>query len=138
MEEKADWIFEKLKKIDWELLAGQKNNQRNDYKKLKKSARLLVADKLEFFNQHYNLTYNRISIKNQRSCWGSASQKKNLNFNYKIVQLPEELQNYLIVHELCHLKEMNHSRNFWNLVAETVPNFKEIRKKLRNFNPRTN
>jgi predicted metal-dependent hydrolase len=68
----------------------------------------------------------------QRSRWGSCSRKGNLNFNYKLIQLPQELADYIVVHELCHLKQFNHSHAFWNLIAETIPNHIELRKILKN------
>ncbi len=105
--------------------------EKNHYAAHKEAARTLCQARLEHFNQHYNLQYNRLSIKNTRSRWGSCSSKKNLNFNYRIVFLPAELQDYLIVHELCHLQEMNHAKQFWDLVAEQVPDYVERIKQLR-------
>lgn len=84
---------------------------------------MLCHERLEHFGQLYNLTYNRVAIRNTRSRWGSCSSKKNLNFNYRILFLPPELQDYLIVHELCHLQEMNHAKQFWDLVALQCPDY---------------
>ena len=81
-----------------------------DYALRKDEALLLVLRKLEHFNKIYNLSWNRVSIKNTSSRWGSCSKRGNLNFNYRIVYLPEAYADYLIVHELCHLKEFNHSQ----------------------------
>lgn len=106
------------------------------YEKSKKAALELVTNRLGYFNKAYNFKYNHISIKRHRSRWGSCSQKGNLNFNYKIVFLPPDVSDYIIVHELCHLQEFNHSRSFWELVAKTIPNHKEIRTKLKNYNGR--
>jgi predicted metal-dependent hydrolase len=97
----------------------------------KEEARTLVHRKLAQWNTHYKLPYKRIAIRNSRSRWGSCSVNKNLNFNYKILFLSEALQDYLIVHELCHLKEFNHGKGFWDLVAETIPDHSERRKALR-------
>jgi len=94
-------------------------------------ARALVKTKLEYFNQHYGFTYHRISIRNQRSRWGSCSKEGNLNFNYRIIFLPPALADYLIIHELCHLKEFNHSRAFWALVAQTIPHYQTVRRELK-------
>jgi predicted metal-dependent hydrolase len=105
--------------------------QKKHYAEHKEAARTLCHERLEHFNRHYNLQYNRLSIKNTRSRWGSCSSKKNLNFNYRIVFLPAELQDYLIVHELCHLAQMNHAQVFWDLVSEQVPNYVECVKQLR-------
>lgn len=102
-------------------------------KKLRTDAKAIVVEKVEYFNQYYNFEYKRIFIKNQQTRWGSCSSKGNLNFNYRIVILPEELQDYLIVHELCHLKEMNHGPNFWKLVEEQIPNYKVLNNQLRTY-----
>ncbi|HEY0964560.1 MAG TPA: M48 family metallopeptidase [Candidatus Paceibacterota bacterium] len=96
----------------------------------KEAARELTLARLVHYNQHYKLTWNRVAIRNQRRCWGSCSAKKNLNFNYKILFLPEHLRDYIIVHELCHLVEMNHGKKFWDLVAEQVPHHKQCRLEL--------
>lgn len=104
---------------------------REDYQINKRAARDLIIKKLEQFNEHYHLAWSRVSVKNQRSRWGSCSRLGNLNFNYKIVFLPPALQNYIIVHELCHLKELNHSKNFWNLVSETIPDYAKLRQSLK-------
>ena len=102
-----------------------------NYIKYKKDAGILVKERLEYFNQFYNFKYGRVAIRNQKTRWGSCSKKGNLNFNYKIVLLTSKQSDYIIVHELCHLKEFNHSGSFWSLVAETVPDYKEIRSSLR-------
>lgn len=101
------------------------------YKKHKGQAREFVLDRLEHFNQFYNFKYNRVSIRNQKSRWGSCSKKGNLNFNYKIIFLRPEQAGYIIAHELCHLRELNHSKKFWDLVSAAIPCYKEIRRKLR-------
>lgn len=100
------------------------------YKKHKESARALVHKKLTEHNAHYALTFGKIAIRNQRTRWGSCSKNGNLNFHYRIVELPEHLADYIIVHELCHLAEFNHSKRFWGLVAQKIPDHKAARKAL--------
>jgi predicted metal-dependent hydrolase len=102
-------------------------------KKLRAEARVIVLERICYFNQYYKFEYNRIFIKNQKTRWGSCSNHKNLNFNYRIALLPKELQDYLIVHELCHLKEMNHGPNFWKLMAEQIPDCKTLSKQLKTY-----
>ena len=104
---------------------------KRDYLKNKEEARVLINKRVEHFNQVYNFQFGRVSIKNQKRCWGSCSEKGNLNFNYRLLFLPEHLRDYIIVHELCHLVELNHSRRFWSLVERTVPRHKEIKKELK-------
>lgn len=94
------------------------------YLQHKEAARELALARLDHFNQHYNFSWKRVAIRNQRRCWGSCSSLKNLNFNYKILFLPPHLRDYIIVHEMCHLIEMNHGQKFWQLVGEQVPEYR--------------
>ncbi len=104
--------------------------RRKEYLKYREHARAIAHSRINFFNQIYNFRVNRITIRNQKTRWGSCSKRGNINFNYKIALLPQELSDYIIVHELCHLGEFNHSKDFWNLVARVIPDYKERRKKL--------
>jgi hypothetical protein len=110
-----------------------KTNGKRDFNKYKENALALAENRIKHFNQVYNFDINRIFIKNQRSRWGSCSSNKNLNFNYKIVFLEPHLADYIIVHELCHLKELNHSKRFWNLVGQCVPLYRDARRGLKNY-----
>jgi predicted metal-dependent hydrolase len=129
--DKIKWIESKINYFN-----GIKNGvgltfSRNDYKKHKKRASIFLSERVNFYNKFYKFSFNKICIKNQKTRWGSCSRKGNINLNYKILFLPKELQDYIIVHEICHLKEMNHKDRFWALVSQTFPNHIEIRKKLR-------
>ena len=62
---------------------------------------------------------------------GQLFKKGNLNFNYKVALLPQRISDYIIVHEICHLKEFNHSKNFWQLISKTIPDYKEIKEELK-------
>lgn len=108
----------------------RKVNQK-DYLINKSPAYELAIKRLEYFNQFYGFTYRRVTIKNTVSRWGSCSKQGNLNFNYRIATLPSDISDYIIVHELCHLGEFNHSKNFWNLVEKTIPNYQELRNQLK-------
>ncbi|MDB5239136.1 MAG: hypothetical protein JWO00_471 [Candidatus Parcubacteria bacterium] len=103
----------------------------------KEAARALVAERVQHFLAYYGpkhgIAAGSIAIRNQKSRWGSCSKKGNLNFNYKLVFLPPEERDYVIVHEICHIKEFNHGRGFWALVGETVPDYKALRGKLRHI-----
>lgn len=126
IKKKANWIINKIARFKKYEVLPQGNYLRD-----KEEALVLIKDKIARFNQLYNFSFNRISVKKQKTRWGSCSKKKNLNFNYKILFLPEKMADYIIVHELCHLQELNHSRNFWNLVGQTMPDHKSIRKELK-------
>ena len=97
----------------------------------REQARILVENRLSFFNKFYKFEINRIAIKNTSTRWGSCSSKKNLNFNYKIIYLKPYLADYLIVHELCHLGQLNHSKKFWALVSQTIKDYGKISKELK-------
>ena len=102
-----------------------------DFKENKKASYALIGERILYFNQSGEYPVNKISIKNQKTRWGSCSGKRNLSFNYKLLFLPENLRDYIIIHELCHLKEMNHSKNFWNLVSQKVPDYKALRRQIK-------
>jgi predicted metal-dependent hydrolase len=104
---------------------------RKEYLSHKKQACDLLTERVVHFNRHYNFSYSRISIRNQKTRWGSCTSKGVISFNYKMIFLPAELRDYIVAHELCHLKQLNHSPAFWNLVAETIPNHKTLRRKLK-------
>ena len=102
----------------------------------REQARIFVENRISYFNKFYNFEINRVAIKNTKSRWGSCSSKGNLNFNYKIIYLKPELADYLIVHELCHLGEFNHSKRFADLVSKTIPNYDKVNKELRSTHVR--
>jgi predicted metal-dependent hydrolase len=101
------------------------------YFEFKEDARAVVMAKLVYWNQFYNLTYKRVAIRNTRRSWGSCTSLKNLNFSYRLLFLPEPLQDYIIVHELCHLQELHHKESFWLLVAQQIPDYTERIKELK-------
>jgi len=124
------WIEKQLKKIKVKpnrTLPSITKRNRHIYAK---QASLLFTTRVEYFSKLHGFNYNRVCTKIMRSQWGSCSPKKNLNFNIKLIFLPEDLIDYIVVHELCHLKEMNHGRRFWNLVTNILPDYKAREKRL--------
>ena len=99
-------------------------------------AKIQLTKRLQELSRLTGLDYNRVFIKNQKTLWGSCSSKKNINLNIKLLSLPQHLQDYVIIHELVHTKELNHSPRFWNLLQCFLPNCLELRKELRRFSPR--
>lgn len=131
LREKTTWIRENLEKVKAEKSRFGPGGQRKEYLLLKNQARRVAREKAQKYARLGGFVFNRISIRNQRTRWGSCSQKGNLNFNYKIALLPEELAEYIVVHELCHLKEFNHSPAFWRLVGELLPDYKNRRRRIK-------
>ena len=133
VDEKSNWILKKIHFFKEQDFSLARPNSKADYLKHKDSALILIRKKISYFNKCNDFSFNKICVRNQKTRWGSCSQKGNLNFNYRIIFLPEKIQDYIIVHELCHLKEFNHSRKFWALVCETIPDYAKIRKELRKY-----
>lgn len=98
----------------------------------KNHAKIDLISQLKFLADKYNFSYNKVSIRNQRTRWGSCSGRNNINLNINLVRLPQELQNYVLLHELVHTKIKNHSKKFWNELDKYVLDAKKISKKLRN------
>ncbi len=94
-------------------------------------ARQRITRRVEYFAPLVGVTYNRIFIKEQKTRWGSCSSLGNLNFNWKLILLNEELLDYVVVHELAHRKQMNHSPTFWAEVERVLPDYRERRRRLR-------
>ena len=128
---KKHWLYKKISYYESLDRKAIRVFSKADYLKYRQEALGLAHDRVRHFNQVYGFDFNKINIKNQKTRWGSCSRKKNLNLNYKILFLPETQRDYIIVHELCHLREFNHSHKFWALVQMTIPNYLEIRKALR-------
>lgn len=97
----------------------------------REKARLKFTERVEYYNSYLHFTYGTIRIKEQKGCYGSCSVKGNLNFNWKCILAPPEILDYVVVHELCHLKYMNHSRQFWSLVEQILPDYKERNRWLK-------
>ena len=130
--DKKQWLNDKInffKSIDSKAI---RSFSKEDYLKYKDEAFDLVNRRIKFFSKKHNFSFNKIFIKNQKTRWGSCTKNKNLNINYKVIFLPKKQQDYIIVHEMCHLKEFNHSRKFWSLVEKIMPDYLEIKNELRN------
>ncbi len=97
----------------------------------REQARLVIMARVAFFQRTIGVQPTRIRIRSQKRRWGSCSQRGSLNFNWCLILAPPEVMDYVIVHELCHLIEMNHSPRFWKLVAQVVPEHEERKAWLR-------
>jgi predicted metal-dependent hydrolase len=94
-------------------------------------ARAIFEEKVRAISSETGHAVNRIFIRGQKTRWGSCSRLGNLSFNWRLVMAPEEVIDYIVIHELCHLKEMNHSKRFWSLVSNLCPDYKKHRRWLK-------
>lgn len=99
----------------------------------KNIAKEIINMEVNYWANEIGVDFNKIYIKNQKTRWGSCSAKGNLNFNWKIILTTPQCLKYLVIHELCHLLEMNHSSRFWTLVSKFDSNYLENRIALKNY-----
>ena len=140
LREKKGWIQKHIEKIR-EQEANKKEIQgesvKSEYltneeiKKLADKALQHIPKRVSYFAKQIGVTYGKITIRNQKTRWGSCSSKGNLNFNCLLMLTPPEVIDYVVVHELCHRKEMNHSGAFWAEVEKVLPDYKEQVKWLK-------
>ncbi|MFA6908866.1 MAG: SprT family zinc-dependent metalloprotease [Patescibacteria group bacterium] len=131
--QKSEWISRQIARFKKLNVQPLPRNSRADYMKHKEVARAFVTERIGRYRGQNTFTVRGVSIRNQKTRWGSCSRKGNISFNYRIVFLPVRLAEYIVVHELCHLKQFNHSRAFWELVRSFVPEYKEIRRELQRY-----
>lgn len=128
---KSKWVINKLdffRKLNerQKLVLGNDN-----YESHKVKAEEMIRRRLNFLNKKfYDFEFKKVVVKNQKTRWGSCSKKGNLNFNYKVLFLEPRMRDYVLAHELCHLKEFNHSNKFWRLVSQSIPNHLSIREQI--------
>lgn len=117
------WILRKRKR--------KKRTPSKTYLAHREVARAVITSRVNYFASEYGFEYGRIAIKDQKRCWGSCSAKQNLNFNYKLLFLPSEIIDYIVVHELCHLRYLHHQPIFWEEVEKIMPEYKKRILQLR-------
>ncbi len=133
--EKSAWIEKSIEKVK----ARNEQEKQNPAQKftaeeihsLADKALEIIPKRVEYYAKIMGVTYGRITIRNQVSRWGSCSDKGNLNFNCLLMLCPAEVMDYVVVHELCHLKEMNHSKRFWSLVESFCPEYEKHKRWLK-------
>lgn len=133
VELKSNWIEKHLKKqAAWQTVV--KTEGRFTIEEIRRMADLaikIIPDKVSYYANQMNVSYGRITIRNQKTRWGSCSSKGNLSFNCLLMLTPPEVVDYVVVHELCHRMEMNHSEKFWEQVERVIPDYKVHRKWLK-------
>jgi len=109
----------------------KKRRPNKHYETHKEVARKIITNRLAYFAPLCGVTFKRVAIRNQRRRWGSCTSRGNLNFSYRLIFLPKELCDYVVAHELCHLKELNHGPAFWAEVEKAIPHYLTLVKNLR-------
>jgi predicted metal-dependent hydrolase len=101
----------------------------------RQEAKRVIMERLEHFAKTYKFTYNKVFIRNQKTLWGSCSSKRNLSFNWRLIQTPLDIIDYIVVHELVHTKILQHTKAYWERVASLYPQYRQARVWLKNFYP---
>ena len=133
LEKHRSWIEKHMAQAR-ERLAGEEKQPRfseEEIRALGEKALALLPPRVEHFARRLGVTYGRITIRNQKTRWGSCSSKGKLNFNCLLTLCPPEAVDYVVIHELCHRKEMNHSPRFWALVEKEMPDYRRWRDWLK-------
>ncbi len=133
VETKRNWIEKHLKSVSekQKLLQNIEPYSEEETKNIIAKAKEIIPKKVEFYADKIGVTYNRITIRCQHTRWGSCSSKGNLNFNCMLVLLPDEIIDSVIVHELCHRKQMNHSAKFYDEIEKAFPDYNRCRQWLK-------
>ena len=128
LSEKASWIRMQQGKMQERENMRQQARIHLDAaqeKELRERAKSVLAQRTAYFARQIGVTYGRITVRDQKTRWGSCSQTGNLNFNFRLILAPSEVLDYVVVHELCHRRQMNHSAQFWQEVAQVLPDYRE-------------
>ena len=133
LEKKRGWIdkHQKIMQERAETINDQPRYTEEEIKELAEKALRIIPEKVKHYAPIVGVDYGRITIRNQRTRWGSCSGKGNLNFNCLLVLFPNEVMDYVVVHELCHRKHMNHSAAFYAEVERVFPEYKRCQKWLK-------
>lgn len=133
VETKSAWLAKHLQKKerDMELLQEEGSFTEEEIKRLTCLAKQIIPEKVAYYARLMGVTYGRITIRKQKSRWGSCSREGNLNFNCLLMMAPPEVLDYVVVHELSHRLEMNHSARFWARVEKVIPDYRTPRRWLK-------
>ena len=126
VESKSHWIYRHLPKA-----APLPRFTEVEKEQIRQTAKDIICDRVEFYAKKMGVCYHRLTLRFQRTRWGSCSSKGNLNFNCLLVHIPTEVMDYVVVHELCHLTHMDHSPEFWRAVEAILPNYQTHRAWLK-------
>ena len=123
---KSNWIYKNLEKEKEQIKVEEKIEQ-EDLNRLQ----WIVKNSIEKYSKLLRVTPNKVKIKNIKYAWGSCSIKKNITINQKLAMKDAKVIEYVVLHEMCHIKQMNHSKKFWSLVEKYMPEYKKYKKMLK-------
>ena len=133
VEEKQEWILKNLEKIQ-KRYAQKENVQKLsalERQHLQNKACVVIPRRVAYYAEKLGVSYGKITLRQQKTRWGSCAANGNLNFNWLLILAPPEVLDYVVVHELCHRREMNHSQAFWKEVEKILPDYQERQKWLK-------
>ena len=125
LREKEPWIRKQMEKMEDKMKNAPQPLEPDEIRALAERALEYIPKRVAYFAPKVGVNYGRITIRHQKTRWGSCSAKGNLNFNCLLMLMPEEVIDYVVVHELCHRKEMNHSKAFWREVEKVLPDYRK-------------
>ena len=128
VEQKIDWVKEHSNNMKKLVQKGKELPKIN-----KDEAKMKLGKRLCELAKEHKFRYNKVSIRNQRTRWGSCSSKNNISLNMKLLHLPDQLIDYILLHELVHTRVKNHSKDFWNELETVVPNARTVDQQLRKY-----
>lgn len=131
IKQKADWVIAHLKKMEEARGTEPRIFTNAHYARYRYRALRFMKERVQHFESVYSVKIKKIAVRNQKTRWGSCSKNGTLTFSYKLMFLASELADYVVVHEICHTLEFNHSKKFWNLVVQTMPHYKTLRRELK-------
>ena len=129
--EHEEWVNEKLEETVGRDRISTREYTPAEVRLYKKRAQGIISRRVAHYAGIMDVDYGQITIRDQKSRWGSCSDKCNLNFSWRLILMPIEVMDYIVVHELAHLKEMNHSKDFWAEVEKVLPDYEIQRKWLK-------
>jgi predicted metal-dependent hydrolase len=134
VQSKSSWIQRKIAQASQSQQSVEGLDLENlDILKQKKLAKLMVVEKIKYWSEKMQLSYRSVRLSSARTRWGSCTHQNTISINWRLSLLPSELMDYVIIHELAHVKEKNHSSKFWDIVKKDCDDYKLLRKKLKGF-----